>query len=321
MSRKFIAFIIIAFAAVGGFFLWTLYHGLQLPAPGGTAAPAVAPAPQIPPPPSVTFSVRTARSGNTFIVQWQNLPANTVALNIFRRPKAATSPWSLWKQVPLSSNELTSGQASFNIGSYTFASYSFSVETVGSLTNASGTEAGQTITWTSSSTTATITSSSTTATTNTTSNTTTATSTTTTNTTTTASTTTVASSTAATSTTSTSSAPPPSGTPYYNPQIELSGYGSGQTGNFWVEYVDKKIEIGWQNLPTSTTAIAVLRAPDSSGPWTTILTRSGIDPTGPSTIQIVDDTLGETSYYELEAKGGGAIIAIYGPVSLPPLPQ
>jgi hypothetical protein len=323
MSKKFIAFVLGAFVLAGGLFLWVLYGGSQLPLAGApTANPAASPAPPaVPPPPSVTFTVRTSRSGNAFIVSWQNLPVNTVALNILRRLKNGTSPWTLWKQIQLSAGELGSGSASFDIGTYTYANYSFSVETVGNLTNSSGTTTGQTITWTSSSTTATITASSTTTETGTTNTTESNTTTTTTASSTTSTTTTSSTTTNTTSATTTTTAPAPSGTPYYNPQIQLSGYGSGQTGSFWVQYVDQKIQIGWQDLPASTTAIAVLRAADVNGPWSTILAQSNIDPTGPSTIQIVDDTLNQTSYYELDAKTGSTVIAVYGPVSLPPLSQ
>src|ERR1700722_9991720 len=37
-----------------------------------------------PPPPSVTFTIEKSKTGNTFVVQWQNLPSNTSALDIFR---------------------------------------------------------------------------------------------------------------------------------------------------------------------------------------------------------------------------------------------
>lgn len=330
MSKKFMVFLVGSFVIVGGLFFWTLYKGSEIGVPRETPILNQSPpAPAVPLPPSVTLSIRLARSGNTLIVDWQNLPGNTIFLNILRRLKNnSTSPWVLWKQIAISKDELSSGSANFDIGSQTFSNYSFSVQTVGNISNQAGYTTGETITWTSPPTTPTVAPTSTPSTTGGQTNSTSTTSnpsTTSTATSTTNSTSTTSSSTASTTTnnggTATNTTPyaAPSGTPYYNPQIQLSGYGASQVGNFWVQHVDQKIQVGWQNLPAETTAITVLRSSNQGGAWGTILAQSGIDPVGPSTIQLVDDSLSGTFYYELNAKNGSSIIATYGPISLPPL--
>ena len=88
--------------------------------------------PATPPAPVVTASIEKTKTGNSFIVQWANLPDGTVALEIFRG-KTGTDPstWSLWKTISISSNELANGSAEFNLGSATEAGYSFFEEAVG----------------------------------------------------------------------------------------------------------------------------------------------------------------------------------------------
>jgi len=109
--------------------------------------------------------------------------------------------------------------------------------------------------------------------------------------------------------------PTPSGTPYYNPQIQIETYGNDQSGNFWVQHVDQKIQIGWQNLPQNITDITIARSESESEPWTTVLTQH--DPAkGSQSIQVVDDTVGVSYYYELIAFDGENTIAIYGPAYL-----
>lgn len=336
MSKKFMVFLVGAFVLVGLFFFWTLYGGLQGATGGGTTgSQSAAPGPPAPPPPpSVNYSVVTSRSGNSFQINWCNLPENTVALDILRKLKSGETPWELWKQIKIEDGSPSCASASFNIGYYTFAAYTFNIEAVGNITGTAGNITGQKITWSSGPGTAPVTASTTsaissntntsgtnTANTNTSSSTQTNTNSSTSTATATSSPASGNTTTASTTSSSGTSSATPSGTPYYNPQIQLNGYGLPPQGNFWVEYVNGKIEIGWQDLPTSTNSIAILRGASDSGPWTTILAQSDINPTGPSTIQIVDNTLDQTSYYELEAESGSNIVASYGPVSLPPLSQ
>src|SRR6185437_14903912 len=86
--------------------------------------------------------------------------------------------------------------------------------------------------------------------------------------------------------------PTPTGTPYYNPQVKISAYGAEQTGNFWVQQIDQKIQIGWQNLPPETTSIVIERSQNENGPWTTVLEQQISASTASYSIQIVDDTFG-----------------------------
>lgn len=322
MSKKFIGTLLGTFIIVGGAFFWVLYQGSGLPKPvDPVASVGESNAPAAPLLPSVGLSVITSSSGNTFRIEWHNLPDGTVALNILRRAKdKPNAPWTLWKQVTVPANELAGGFASFGIGSSLFSEYSFSIQAVGNLTGQGEngtTTIGQTITWISSSTTPTVVTSTPptpppasppsdqppTPTSSPTS--------------------TPPAPTPSSTPTSTPSTPTgtpagPQGIPYYNPQVQLSGYGYPPTGSFWVQHTNQKIEIGWQNLPVEATIAEIYRASEADGPWIRILTQSGIDTVGPYTIQLVDNTLGAPYYYQMNAKNGAATIATYGPVLLPP---
>ena len=109
-------------------------------------------------------------------------------------------------------------------------------------------------------------------------------------------------------------------TTYYNPEGGISGIASTTSqGNFWVQHVDQKIQIGWQDLPAGTAQIIVARAPSDDGPWTAVPPKPIATNTAYS-IQVVDDTLGDPDYYEMDVyDGGGNIIATDGPVLLQPL--
>lgn len=131
---------------------------------------------------------------------------------------------------------------------------------------------------------------------------------------------------AATSTTTPPPTPTPSTPPpppdnfeyYYTPQLMVSGTSTAQTSNFWVRHVQQSIEIGWQNIPTSTTKAVVSRSKNQTGPWSTLLTQQAPVKTSYYIIQIVDNTLHETYHYRLEAFAGTQKIATYGPVTLEP---
>ncbi|MBI3588834.1 MAG: hypothetical protein HY093_00250 [Candidatus Liptonbacteria bacterium] len=66
----------------------------------------------------------------------------------------------------------------------------------------------------------------------------------------------------------TSPLPPPPTSPlentstqyYYTPSGQVSGTSSIPLASFWASHVNKKIEVGWQNIPSSTTKIIVYRS-------------------------------------------------------------
>jgi hypothetical protein len=276
-------------------------------------------APTAPQPPAVTLTIVKSPTGNSLVVQWQNLPSNTKALNIFRGTTNATSTWSLWKTIDISAGDLANGNATINLGSSLLDGYSFYAEAVSDNGNASGTQGGggnSNILWTSSSTVPIVTTSTPPATppsappqnpTSTAEN---------------------PQSPPTTPTSSPTSSNPvsgtnptsptssaPTGNPYYNPEIQISGYGNAP-GNFWVEHVNQSIEIGWQNLPENINAIVVARSASSTGPWSTIIRQQNPGTAGSYSLQIVDDTLNDPYYYEMTAFNGTTTIATYGPAYL-----
>ena len=318
------AFLLGCFILIGGAFFAMLRWGSQVPLFNDffseNGVPAAAPSPIVPKVPSVTLTIQKSAGGNTLTVQWENLPENTAALDIFRSTKGKNN-WSLWKTIPLAAGEFGSGSIGFNIGNATFNNYSFYIEAVNNGSgNGNGNPTnglGETILWISSSTTPVVTTSTPSA--------------------------PPASNppgetppstpsssppnpgnspppetgTPPTTTTPTSTPPPaPQGIPYYTPQVQISGYGSSQAGSFWVQHIDQKIEIGWQNLPSQTTSVVVLRSQNQDGPWFTVLAEE--NPSESYSIQIVDNTLGQTYYYELNSLAGSTTLATYGPVTLPP---
>lgn len=278
------------------------------------------PPPTPPPPPSVTFTIQKGKNGNSFFVQWHNLPNGTVALDIYRG-KTGTDPktWQLWKTIALSPEDLANGSANIDIGKLTEAGYSFSVEAVGGGNNGNSTSTTPIILWESSSTIPTVTTSTPSSTnspsdntqnqntTNTNTNT---------PTTSTSSQQTSSSSTSQNNQQSGNNPSTPTGTPYYTPQVQLSGYGSPQTGNFWAINQNGRIQIGWQDLPPQTTSIVVSRSQSQSGPWTTVLTQQNPTTSGSYSLQVLDSTVNTPYYYEMQASQGGGITVTYGPVSV-----
>ena len=319
MSKTFIAIVLVIFVITGALFLFVLRWGSELKplAIEPPAGPTVTPGPPAPPPPpSVTFTIQLEKKGNSLWVQWQNLPAGTDGLNIYRSQKGKDM-WSLWKTIDVTGR--TNGTEQFSIGSATFANYSFYAEATGGGNNsATSTGSGGTpVLWTSSSTVPTVTTS----------------------------TpalppsppatgeipTSTASSTLATTTTvpaaPTSTAISPTstasqGTPYYTPQLTISGYGTTQTGTFWVQHVNNMIQVGWQNLPAQTTRIEISRTLDvnATSSWSLVLAQE--NPTvAQYSIQLVDDTLGKAYYYRMVALSGSSTVGTYGPNYLPPIGQ
>ena len=275
---------------------------VPLPANQTQPSPETPQASAIPPAPMVSLTIEKSPTGNSFVVQWQNLPDGTVALNIYRgKTGTDQSTWALWKTLSLSGKDLSSGSASINIGKADGSGYSFYTEAIqgGGPSNGTSTPA-----WISPPiipivTTSTPLQSPSNPT---------------------------PSSTPPTPSSTNQNTPPsptstpqnnsstPTGTPYYNPQIQISAYGSGQSGNFWVQPLDQKIQIGWQDIPAQATSIVVVRSTNQNGPWSQLLSQQNPGTSG--SIQVVDNTVGQPNYYEMNAIAGTSTIATYGPVYL-----
>jgi hypothetical protein len=282
--------------------------------PGISQAPAT-PTPQppaIPAPPSVSFVVQKSKSGNSFFVQWQNLPTGTTGLNIFRgKTGTPENTWLLWRTLSISSGDLTNGNGEINLGTTNEDGYSFYVQAI----NGGGGGDGGVPLWTSSSTAPIVTTStpeqpgndggqnpptpSSTPGNNPPNN-------------------PPPGQNPSSTGQSNNNPPTPTGTPYYSPEVQISGYGAAQTGNFWVQHVDQKIQIGWQNLPPEAIDVVINRSQNQNGPWATVLEQQNSGGTGSYSIQLVDDTFGVPFYYELNAMVGTSTIATYGPVYLQP---
>ncbi len=117
-----------------------------------------------------------------------------------------------------------------------------------------------------------------------------------------------------------SSTPPPSEPVdistiiYYTPSGQISGTSSVSIASFWVQHVNKKIEIGWQNIPTSTTKIIIYRSQSQSSGYVKLLEQT--DLLTSYMIRLEDNAVNEDYYYKMEAKNGLTLIATYGPVFL-----
>lgn len=261
---------------------------------------------QTPLPPKITLTILKSKKDNTLIIQWQNLPHDTTSLKIFRgRTGTDQSTWELWKTIGVPPGELANGSTEIDLGSSS-SGYSYYVEAVTGNGSGNGTSTGnENVLWTSGTTEPPV-----------------ATSTPPNNPPpppTPSSTPPNASSSGGNGSSSASGNPPgptPTGTPYYSPEIQISSYGSSHDQSFWVEHVDQKIRIGWQNLPPQTTSVAVVRSSNQDGPWTTILTQENPDTSGASSIQVVDNTFGAPFYYEMNALVDSTVIETYGPVYL-----
>jgi hypothetical protein len=281
---------------------------LTLPQPGGPAGGA-GPTPL--PAPSVTLSIQASSTKKTLVLDWQNLPGNTTALNIFRGKNESTSTWLLWQTVSVPAGQAGGGSAEFALGSADtgYSYYVQAVENGGSGGGGNGGPGSQNgtstdVLWTSGATTPTP-----------------------------ATPTPVPTATPPPTTASPTPAnnqnptPSPTNTPasgststnnytYYNPQVQGIGYGAA-SGNFWVAHANQSIEIGWQNLPANTDTIIVSRSQSEGGPWNQMLAEKNPPANGSSTLTIVDSTLNEPYYYEMTALHGGTTLATYGPAYLP----
>ena len=284
----------------------------SLPAAGGglPAGEAAAPAG----PPAVAFYIQKSAGGNSFILTWRNLPNGTAELMVFRgKTGTPTSTWGLWKTVYVGQNDLAQGIANITLGNDAEAGYSFYVQAVGQGGGSPTSTIQNDVLWQSLSETPTVTTS----------------------------TQPImppppspppqnqsppsnpsstpgqqpsSSAPQAGNNPSASTTPPaPSGTPYYNPQIQISSYGQTQSGSFWVHPENQGLEIGWQNLPPQTVSITVTRSLDANGPWTTLLTEQDPPTTGSYSLRVVDGSQGTPYYYEMTVSESGGVTVMYGP--------
>ncbi len=105
---------------------------------------------------------------------------------------------------------------------------------------------------------------------------------------------------------------------YYTPSGQISGTSSViSTATFWVQHINKKIEIGWQNIPSSTTKIIIYRSQSESSGYTKLLEQTNLQTS--YVIQLEDNAVTEDYYYKMEAKNDSTLIGSYGPVFLPGL--
>ncbi len=116
------------------------------------------------------------------------------------------------------------------------------------------------------------------------------------------------------STTGGSQAPTSTGV-YYAPDGTITGTTEVQHDDFWVEHVNRSIEVGWQNLPATTNLIIVYRSTNNSGPWLELFRQE--DPMSPSSLRLLDNTLQAAHYYRMEAKHDSTVLKTYGPLLLP----
>lgn len=306
-----------------------------------------APSPAANAPTIVSFTVNKTKNGTVLIIEWRNLPNGTKELVVWKAP-SGTAAWKAWQTISVSAGSEGSGSATIDIGTLDLKNFDFSLQALGNPGGESGgssttervlwtspviqatTTASGTITFVYNSTstpnlpspssppaTSTPPPAATTTTTNTTPS----------------QTPTSTAPTPPPATTTPSSAAPTSSTSgtsgnnsnpviyyyTYTPQQTPSAQAVPEKGSFWVQHVDQKIEIGWQNLPQTTTKINVSRSANQAGPWTIILTQSNPDPTGPYSIKLVDSTLNNPYYYKLDAFTNSTIIQTFGPVYLAPI--
>lgn len=108
---------------------------------------------------------------------------------------------------------------------------------------------------------------------------------------------------------------PPEGN-IYNPQGQVVGYQPKQTANFWVHYVNKEIELGWQNLPYNTNKLIIDRSYNSTN-WVQLFEQRNprIDA---DFIRLIDETFTQSNYYKFNAYNNEQLVGVYGPIYLAP---
>lgn len=102
---------------------------------------------------------------------------------------------------------------------------------------------------------------------------------------------------------------------YYSPQGIPIGSGV-QDADFWAIHIDQSTEVGWQNLPVNTDAIIIYRSTAANGPWIKVLEQTRVSTSTPAFIRLIDNSTNSSFYYEMEARAGGTILTTYGPVLL-----
>ncbi|MEK7094168.1 MAG: hypothetical protein AAB903_02395 [Patescibacteria group bacterium] len=106
---------------------------------------------------------------------------------------------------------------------------------------------------------------------------------------------------------------------YYTPQGEVSGSSTLSVEQFWAKEVNKKIQIGWSHLNTSSVAVEILRAVNGNGPWTVFFHQSQPVANQPYSLSFVDDAVSQTAFYKLNSfSSSGSILDTYGPVIFQP---
>ena len=297
---------LLLFFVLGGIYFF-MPKGEEVAPPSATSTVPVAPPA---PTSSLTFQIKNNQT-ITFI--WKYLPEGTECVKIYRAPKE-TQNWLFWKKICLSDKSLTSGEVDLILGKGEKAGdYDYYGEAVDGnddpLWRSPGTPATppppppQTSSTppttppppgtTPPSSTSTPQPTSTSPTTN------------------------------PTSTPPTTVVPPPSlplcppGIPcYYTPQLSLSGTSTPSTASFWVHHIDDDIELGWQNLPTSTTKVIASRATSENSPWVELLRQQNSVQTDYYRIRFADETLYQTRYYKIDLYTGTQKTGTHGPLLL-----
>ena len=115
--------------------------------------------------------------------------------------------------------------------------------------------------------------------------------------------------------------PPPSDEEgaYYTPDGQLVSPNPIDLGDFWVQHVNKRIEIGWKNLLAGTDSIVVDRSKTQSGGYSQFLEIT--NPLPADSLHLVDNTINEAYYYKMTALGGTSILDVFGPEFLPALEE
>jgi hypothetical protein len=102
---------------------------------------------------------------------------------------------------------------------------------------------------------------------------------------------------------------------YYTPSGGISGYGTVQEKKFWVDHVNKNIELGWQGIPASSTLVIVYRSQSQTGGWAELMRQK--NPESSYLLRLLDNTFDQAHYYKLEARSGNTVLQTYGPEFLP----
>jgi len=324
-NKKKVVFICIGIAILIGaafFIAYSMRTQEKTPVPASSLNIAAVPSASIPAPtPSITITLQKTSNGPRLTVQWEYLPDGTVKIEIFRAA-SPTSPGVLIGTVAVASSSLAGGSASFNIPGKDQDGYYYGIaagddglplfnSTPAPLVNTSSTSpplapssnsgngaqtTSPTLSSPSSSQSQTQNQNNQTPATTTNENT--------------------------PQENNSSGIENTSTVTYYTPQGSISGTASETaTENFWVQHVDQKIQIGWQNLPLDTNRIVISRSASDDGPWVAVLTQNNPVVDMPYSIQIVDDTLGSAYYYKMDGHETNGTTNTYGPVLLGPLSQ